>query len=284
MLTRHPLELGLMAVCLLGGFAVSGFAQRVYSYLDENGVRVYTNIPPKNLQTSEMSSTPITAQAASKGSAKREGSNGNSAPEGKGAGLTAGGYPEIPPSYLKPEDTVRGKFDSIIEKYAGQYRLDPDLVRSMISRESAFNARAVSNKGAQGLMQLMPATASRLGVRDPFDPEENIRGGTEHLRFLLDTFKNDLPLSLAAYNAGENLVQRIQRIPNFPETRAYVRNITSRYGRNEMVPQPSGHVQRTPSTFRYKDDRGIWHFTNIAPTQQPETEFVGWAITGQSPE
>lgn len=284
--SRHTFRVSLLAFYLLGACAADGLAQRVYSYVDENGVRVYTNVPPKNLQAADLRSTQITPQEVSKAKAKREGSglSPSSPKDAAGLSLSGGGLPALPPSYVEPEDASQGRFDTIIEKYAGQYQLDPELVRSMISHESGFNPHAVSHKGAQGLMQLMPATASRLGVRNPFDPEENIRGGTEHLRFLLNTFNNDLPLSLAAYNAGENLVQRIGRMPNFPETRAYVRTITSRYGRTEMAPQQRMRTPRPPSTFRYFDDHGVLHLTNIAPSAKSEAELVGWAVPAQSPE
>ena len=104
----------------------------------------------------------------------------------------------------------------------------------MIETESDFDSRAVSPKGARGLMQLMPATALRVGVQNSFDPEQNIRGGMQHMRGLLDRFNNDLQLSLAAYNAGENLVQRIGRIPHIRETHNYVRKITKKYGKTRM--------------------------------------------------
>ena len=162
---NHPLKLTLILVCLSSVFAADGLAQRVYSYVDEHGVRVYTNIPPKNLPPAEVVSTPITPQQVSMDSLK----NASSRPANDeyAARPFPGAFEAIPPSYVKPEGIARGQYDSIIEKYADRYRLDPDLVRTMISRESAFNPRAVSNKGAQGLMQLMPATASRLGVRKP---------------------------------------------------------------------------------------------------------------------
>jgi hypothetical protein len=281
---KHPFNLALFVVCLSLACAADGLAQRVYSYLDEHGVRVYTNVPPKNLQTTDLPSTQIPAQQVSKGKKKHDSSSLSSTSREEASRPLPGTSPAIPPSIINPDAIVKERLDAIIEKYAGQYRLDPQLVQSIISHESGFNPRAVSHKGAQGLMQLMPATASRLGVRDPFDPEENIRGGVEHLRFLLDTFNNDLPLSLAAYNAGENLVQRIRRIPDYPETRAYVRTVTSRYGRNEMAPQHTEEAPPSPSTFRYVDDQGILHLTNIAPTQRSEPELVGWAIPAQSPE
>src|SRR4030095_10154351 len=160
-------------------------------------------------------------------------------------------------------------YEAIIRKYAGQFRLDPSLVRSMIETESAFDSRAVSPKGARGLMQLMPATARRVGVQNSFDPEQNIRGGMQHMRGLLDRFNNDLELSLAAYNAGENLVQRIGRIPHIRETHAYVRKITKKYGNSRM--SPLGAVPpRAPSTFRFVDQDGILHLTNIPPSKRTD--------------
>ena len=153
-------------------------------------------------------------------------------------------------------------YEGIIRKYAGQFRLDPSLVRSMIETESDFNSRAISPKGARGLMQLMPATALRVGVQNSFDPEQNIRGGMQHMRGLLDRFNNDLQLSLAAYNAGENLVQRIGRIPHIRETHNYVRKITKKYGKARMDwVDPAS--PRAPSTFRFMDQDGILHLTNI---------------------
>ncbi len=242
---------------------------RVYSYVDESGVRVFTNIPPKDTPVLE----PETAPRATGKSARRNPTSAVNA-GGKSTSLSAERpaattNPQVSPAApMLPSD----RYDPIIEKYAGQFQLDPSLVRSIIATESGFNPNAVSVKGAGGLMQLMPATASRLGVHNLSDPEENIRGGMKHLRYLLDTFGNDLILSLAAYNAGENLVQRIQRVPNYPETHAYVRSITQRYGKTEMtrvdVAQPVW-----PRTYRYVDENGYLHLTNIAPTQSMDSDF-----------
>jgi soluble lytic murein transglycosylase-like protein len=108
--------------------------------------------------------------------------------------------------------------------------LEPQLLVAVISTESGFRAKAVSAKGAQGLMQLMPATARRLGVTDPFDPEQNVRGGARYLTELLRLFNGDLPLALAAYNAGENAVLKHGRaIPPYPETRQYVARVMEKY-------------------------------------------------------
>jgi hypothetical protein len=117
-----------------------------------------------------------------------------------------------------------------IRAAAQRHRLSEELISAVISVESNFDHAAVSRKGAQGLMQLMPATASIMGVRDPHDPDENIDAGASHLRAMLDTFKGDLPLALAAYNAGEQNVIRHRGIPPFPETRQFVARVLRRMG------------------------------------------------------
>jgi hypothetical protein len=117
-----------------------------------------------------------------------------------------------------------------IAEAARRYALPPSLIEAVIAVESGFNARAVSPKGAQGLMQLMPQTAAMLGVSDPFDPVANVHGGVRHLRGLVNRFWNNLPLALAAYNAGTNAVVRHGGIPPYRETREYVARIVSRLG------------------------------------------------------
>jgi transglycosylase-like protein with SLT domain len=117
-----------------------------------------------------------------------------------------------------------------IKAAAQRHRLSEELITAVISVESNFDHAAVSQKGARGLMQLMPATASIMGVRDPHDPDENIDAGASHLRAMLDTFKGDLPLALAAYNAGEQNVIRHRGIPPFQETRQFVARVLRRMG------------------------------------------------------
>jgi hypothetical protein len=206
-------------------FGNNSYSQALYSYRDENGIQVFTNIPPVN----QMRDFKINGAMSS---------------------------PTLPDPKLKFES-----YDSIIEKYAGDYRLDPSLIRSIIATESGFNPKAVSPKGARGLMQLMPATAKRLGVQDCFDPEQNIRGGVEHFRSLMDIFDNNLVLSLAAYNAGENLVQRLGRVPEIKETRDYVQSVTKLYGKNELSPREDSKYPM----FRFFDESGVLHLTNIPP-------------------
>jgi soluble lytic murein transglycosylase-like protein len=234
-----PLPAFLASVCFLSAvsdMALAQTPQTLYSYVDESGVRIMTNIPPKG---------PV-----------RE--------------LAITGPPPAAPAGTRPAASGGPTaYDPIIDKYAGEYRLDPSLIKAMIARESGFNLKAVSPKGARGLMQLMPGTAARHGVRNVNDPEENIRGGARHMRSLMDTFNNDLVLSLAAYNAGENLVQRLGRVPNFRETHDYVKNITEKYGSSTMefkLDKPGS----APSMFRFTDENGILHLTNLPPVQREE--------------
>jgi soluble lytic murein transglycosylase len=129
--------------------------------------------------------------------------------------------------YLKERSPRSSSVDSsairaIISRHAATFRLEEALVRAVIKAESGFNPRAVSKKGALGLMQLMPDTARLLKVRDPLDAEENIRGGSRYLRLMLDEFNGNLDLALAAYNAGPNAVRRHGGIPPYEETRIYV--------------------------------------------------------------
>lgn len=134
--------------------------------------------------------------------------------------------------WLARQHDRRSKYDSLIERHARQYRVDPVLVRAVIQVESAFDPQCISRKGARGLMQLMPLTAKRYGVQRIHDPNENISGGVRYLRYLLEMFRNDLPRALAAYNAGENAVIRYGGIPPYEETDTYVkRALTVYYGR-----------------------------------------------------
>jgi soluble lytic murein transglycosylase-like protein len=133
--------------------------------------------------------------------------------------------------WLARQHDRRSIYDGFIEQYSRQYGVDPVLVRAVIQVESNFNPKCVSNKGARGLMQLMPGTAKQYGVKQMHDPEDNIRGGIKYLAYLLEMF-DDLPHVLAAYNAGEGAVQRYGGIPPYEETSTYVkRAMTVYYGR-----------------------------------------------------
>src|SRR2546425_7767726 len=122
------------------------------------------------------------------------------------------------------------EFRELIERASLQHGIHPDLVFAVAAVESNFNSRAVSEKGAQGLMQLMPETAARFGVVDPFNPAENVLGGVRYMRYLLDLFKGDSRLALAAYHAGENVVPAGGGGPPYPETRRYVDRVLKMFG------------------------------------------------------
>ena len=125
--------------------------------------------------------------------------------------------------------------DDVVNSASGRYRLDPDLVNSVIKAESGFNVRAVSPKGAQGLMQLMPGTASSLGVSNAFDPEANVEGGTKYLRELLERYNFDLVKALAAYNAGPQRVEQFGGVPPYYETRAYVAKVVRDFNKKKAA-------------------------------------------------
>ena len=124
----------------------------------------------------------------------------------------------------------RSRFSPLIAQVARDQQLRPELLHAVVRVESAYNHKAVSSKGAVGLMQLMPATARRYGVKNAEDPRQNLSGGARYLRYLLGLFGNDLSLALAAYNAGENaVIENGRRIPPYPETQAYVRKVLNFY-------------------------------------------------------
>jgi hypothetical protein len=129
------------------------------------------------------------------------------------------------------------EIEAHIREVAVRYDIPPILVAAIVEAESEFNPRAVSRRGAQGLMQLMPDTASSLRVSDSFDPYENIEGGVRHLRRLMDRYRGNLPLVLAAYNAGEQAVTVYRGVPPYRETRRYVSRILRRIGRPDLVPR-----------------------------------------------
>ena len=176
---------------------------------------------------------------------------------------------------------------TLVDTISKNYGVDPGLVRAVIKTESNFNRWAVSNKGARGLMQLIPETGRRFGVQDFFDPRQNVDGGVRYLRFLLDKFNGNLDLSLAAYNAGENLVEKLGRIPPIAETTNYVRRIRAIYKKPSAplgplgpltmpaappatmiaAAEPAGEQPPPPPAPVYKtvDEHGMMHFSNIEP-------------------
>ncbi len=138
---------------------------------------------------------------------------------------------------------VRERFEPLVQEHAARHRLRPALVRAVIQVESGFDPRATSPKGAMGLMQLMPVTARALGVRNPYDPADNIRGGTTYLRQLLDRYDGNEELALAAYNAGSTAVERYGgQVPPYQETQDYVRKVGSAEAGGDSGPAPAKRI------------------------------------------
>ena len=197
-LTTLQLLPATLVVCALAALAVPAEAQ-IYSWRDASGTLVLSNKP--RTEAGEVTTYAVRGAAAIR-------------------------------TTTRPEWSERQRqFDTLIEEYARANGVSADLVRAVIQAESNFNPRAVSAKGAMGLMQLMPATARELGVSDPFHPAQNIRGGVTYLARLLAKYDQNVELALAAYNAGAGNVERYgNAVPPFKETREYVKKITAKPG------------------------------------------------------
>ena len=173
-------------------------------------------------------------------------------------------YTQATGSFLKPAEpaTAQDPIDRIIQESAQRHRVDPALVKAVISTESGWNPNAVSRKGAEGLMQLIPETAERFGVGNALDPAQNVEGGTTYLKWLLDRYNGDLRKTLAAYNAGEGAVDSYGGVPRYRETQQYVQKVTHAYfqpgsGRNTTLWEPP-----KPPVRREVDSNGRVVFTN----------------------
>ena len=156
------------------------------------------------------------------------------------------------------------RYEPLIQEHATRRALRPELVRAVIQVESGFNARALSPKGAMGLMQLMPTTARSLGVNNPWDPAQNIRGGTDYLRQLLDEYDGNEELALAAYNAGAGAVAKYgRRIPPYRETRDYVRKVGAAAGEGPVASRKKLIIYKTIEVL---DGRAVPRYSSERPT------------------
>ncbi len=173
----------------------------------------------------------------------------------------------------KPISRRAMPFEAMIEENAAVHGVSPHLVRAVIQQESGFNPRALSHKGAMGLMQLMPTTATELGVSDPYNPSENIRAGVAYLKGLLVRFKDNVALALAAYNAGPTAVTRYGAIPPYRETRNYVSRITNTIA---AAPKP----KRIYRTYEMVDGRRVPKYSTI---ETPGAELITTAPPKREP-
>ncbi|HET7875229.1 MAG TPA: transglycosylase SLT domain-containing protein [Methylomirabilota bacterium] len=218
----RALLMALLAPAALLGWGGEAHAQ-TYRLTDENGVTHITNAPtdPRYKAIPGMSGT-------------------------------ARGWLRVP-------EATRVRYHVEIREIAGRYGVEQSLVEAVIRAESAFNPHAVSRRGARGLMQLMPQTAYVLGVRDSFNPRQNIEGGVRHLRYLIDRYPGNLALALAAYNAGEGAVDAYGGIPPYPETQQYVEKILGSGAIRGAGGRPILVI------YRYRDSEGTTVYSNIPP-------------------
>jgi hypothetical protein len=223
----------VLIICGLILIFVSFSYADVYQYTSEDGIVCYTDVP-----------------------------------FGKKADLIMKDKRELPPTKQRYDRTVYKDteyYQSIIHEKASKYNIDPSLVKAVIKTESNWNEKAVSRKGAIGLMQLMPSTANDMNVRNPFNPEENIEGGVKYLRYLFERFNGDLTLALAAYNAGPKWVDRFGVVPPITETKQYVKKVLSLYNGSSpsfMTETDMGKEKRPDPIYKVSLQDGTVLFTN----------------------
>jgi hypothetical protein len=220
-------------ICLLI-FCLSSFVYAdIYKYVDQNGIMCYTDSPldKKANRVHKDNADSVRPQ----------------------------------PQTSRNNTRHTSDYHRIVREKAVNYNLDPSLIKAVIQTESNWNDHAISNKGAMGLMQLMPSTANDLNVRNPFDPEENIEGGTKYLKYLLEHFKGDLTLALAAYNAGPKTVEKFGCVPPISETRQYVKKVLAQYNGATYFPSVNdseGNEKKNEVIYKIVMDDGTVLFTN----------------------
>jgi soluble lytic murein transglycosylase-like protein len=215
---------------------------QIVSYVDDSGKRVFVNAePPATLVRPKV---PLLKTAATGDALRTTQTSFAASPELSAAELAN-----------------REKIQQMIREVSVRYRVDPALVRAVIETESNWNSKAVSRKGALGLMQLVPGTAQQLGVSNAFDPKQNLDGGVRYLRTLLQRYNGDLDRALAAYNAGPGAVDRAGGIPRYRETQNYVQKVTDSYFRPGSDRLPRAFEQQRP-IYRAVESDGRVVFTN----------------------
>jgi hypothetical protein len=171
--------------------------------------------------------------------------------------------------------SVSPQYGALIDEMAERYQVPAKLIAAVIKAESNFNPRAVSSKGARGLMQLMPSTAALLGVRDAFDPRDNVDGGVRHLRVLISQYAGDVRLALAAYNAGSEAVDRVRGVPPYRETQTYVSHVLALFGSAKVVASDLASSVQSRSEMQSRQPR-------LAAWSSSRTSFRYVATDGTS--
>jgi soluble lytic murein transglycosylase-like protein len=240
----------LLAVLLANFSPCVHAAESISAYVDADGRVIFVNgdFEPRNSRSAAAS-----ANSAASRKVLASTSRVAMAAVSRSMAAASSGSLASPSAATPPAD-----LNAMIDQEAAQHQIDPALVRAIIRVESNFNPYAVSSAGAQGLMQLVPATAERFGVANPFDPRANLDGGIRYLKYLLGMYGGDLHLTLAAYNAGETSVTRSQGVPSYQETRNYLRKIGALY--------PIGNAldgfRPAPKIMKFVDAAGVVHFSN----------------------
>ena len=229
--------LGTLVLCALPAHG------QIVSYLDSGGKRVFVNADPN--PPARVTKTSLRGFKSAAGTTP----------------YTTQSPAAVPPELAAAELANRQKIEVMIREVSARYNVDPALIRAVIETESNWNSKAISRKGALGLMQLVPGTARQLGVNYAFDPKQNIDGGVRYLHTLLERYNGDLDRALAAYNAGPGAVDRARGVPRYRETREYVQKVTDSYFRpgSDRIP----HAFDAPRPiYRMVADDGRVVFTN----------------------
>jgi soluble lytic murein transglycosylase-like protein len=252
-MTTWPMKtiLTTAVFCLaIGRLAIPVHAQLPY-YVDDRGNVVYTNDDARHAAKTAAPSAAVKPSAGANSNTADADSKPNSSDQ-----HTANSANSAPTAHPLGGEVLH----QLVQETAHKHNVDPNLVSAVISTESNWNASAISSKGALGLMQLVPETAQHFGAYNPFDPTQNVEAGVTYLSNLLERYNGDLPKALAAYNAGPRAVDRWGGVPDYRETREYVRKVTSSYFQPGSQHQP-WHAASRP-IYRATTDDGRVIFTN----------------------
>ena len=251
----------IKATCVLVGFfslawllAPRVTPGQIATIVDTQGKTVYVNAdPPRGSRKGGSNPAGGTPKGADANIAEQMNKGSENRAAQSGAMLL---------SHSAQSSRANPALDQVINDAAYRHRIDPALVKAVINTESGWNARAISRKGALGLMQLIPSTAQRFGVANAFDPAQNIEGGTTYLRALLDRYNGDLTKSLAAYNAGEHIVDLKNGVPAYRETQRYVQKVTNTYFQADSGGDQALLTPLRPKVRQEVDASGRVVFTN----------------------